>query len=158
MAQQKLRLSKLKFYEQPAGSGACGKYAIQNALVFLGIAVTQDVLDRITQTSRGWTAKYGIDENQIRQAITALKFQAMTYSFRDADIAKKKIDSIIRRDPIILSTESGEHWVTLGRKSGAYYIVIDSARKPLIRRYTWRQLCEQIDYDGKYFYFIRIKR
>jgi ABC-type bacteriocin/lantibiotic exporter with double-glycine peptidase domain len=158
MKRKRLRLNELKFHEQPLGSGACGKYAIQNALEFLNIHITQDVIDLITQTSKEWTAKYGTDENQIRQAMRALNLESETYTIKDIKEAKKKIEQVLKRTPIILATQSGEHWIAVGGKSGNYYIIADSARRPIIRRHTWKQLCEHIGYDNKYFYFIRIKK
>ena len=153
----RINLNKVKFREQPIGSGACGKYSIQNALLFLGIEVTQDTLDLLTEASKEYTARFGIDQYQVKAALAGLKLNPKIHAYTDEVKAKKIIDKILQKSPIILSAEDGHHWITIGRKSGYYYQVVDAARKPLLNKRTWKQIVDIVG-NEKDFYFIQVTR
>jgi hypothetical protein len=154
---KRIQYSKLKFREQPIGSGACGKYSIQNALLFLGITITQDTLDRLTKTSKEWTARFGTDSYQIKAALKALNLFPRIYHRTDPAVAKHLMDKLLKKSPLILSTMLGQHWVAIGKKSGNYYIMVDADRKPLLQKRTWNQLLKEIG-NEKDFYFIRVTK
>jgi hypothetical protein len=152
-----MQVNKIKFHHQPFGSGACGKFAIQNALLFMGIETTQDVLDRLTESSKYMTAKYGIDQMQIRDALRALKLNPKFHRFvNKIDKAKSKLDKVLKRSPVIMSAYQGQHWNVIGKKSGNYYYIADSDRKPVFIKKTWNQLIKEIVQDESDIYFIQV--
>lgn len=153
---QKLpRIGKLKFHEQPLGSGACGKYSTQNALVFLGIETTQDVLDRLTKVSRYKTARYGLTQHDIRNALAALNLKPKFCTHKTIEKAKIEINKVLMKSPIIASVDNGSHWAVIGRRSGKYYYIADSARRPVLSKKTWNQIANWI-MDERGIFYIRV--
>jgi hypothetical protein len=132
------------FQNQPWYSGACGKYALQHVLLLLGVPITQKDANKATRIPSVLTFIKGTNEKALIKAIKYFDCTPIIIKGKKIYLFKKQIDNYLSKGcPIILSVESGSHWVTLaGKKSKNLYYWIDSADPKIVGYWTWQDIME----------------
>jgi len=106
---------------------SCGPCAIHNALKALGRDIPVDEIEDLA----GTTQRDGTDEWDIKAALNALGFDAEVIDVDDDDRFWFQILLAVggddgHADPVIINTDSEEHWVAAVGMFGERLIVFDS--------------------------------
>ncbi len=141
--------------------GNCGQFALLNALLLLGIPVTNKQAHKKTGVTITKSTFSGTDSKNIIKGIKCFNCKAIKFQSDSESETKKKMDDLLNNNiPLIIGCEDYDHWAVLaGMKDNKYYW-LDSADEDIIGLSYWDELEDWIKYededDYKYF-FIAVK-
>jgi hypothetical protein len=139
------------FTMQNIGDGACGKFAIQHALLLLGLPVSQKDINKATRLHPIITRATGVGPSRIIRGLEALGCRGLERACEDATKFRYELDGMLDKGyPCILSVEAGSHWAVIAGRSGVKYYWIDSADEDVVGCWKWRDIVEWIDSDLGY--------
>lgn len=127
----------------------CGPFALRNALQAIGIDRSADELEKAC----GTTATKGTSVRGVFKAATKIEgCSPAVLRERRIDVAMLKLEYAVRRGrPVLLTVDSGSHWIAVVGKLGERFLVADSADAELVLSYDGAQLEERwrdSSYDG----------
>ena len=82
---------------QPRYSGACGQYALQHALLLLGIPLTQRDVSRATRVPRWKLPRAGTQQGSIIKAIRSCGLTDKVVWTKSAQSARRRFDALLDR-------------------------------------------------------------
>lgn len=101
----------------------CGVYALMNALRAHGVKMSEKRIMAHTSTTRA----EGTTEHGILNAIERLGFEHAEIKVEDQDEAWAAVtDSVSEGNPVILSVDTADHWLTVIGTIGDCVVVFDS--------------------------------
>ncbi len=128
---------------------ACGVFSIHHALVFLGQGENSRCLKNL-HTSSWDLLKEGIELGPLCRVIrkTGCRAEPKVHSQRKG--LHQFVDAHLKAGhPVILGSETEEHWICLGgRTSDGCYVQADSAEPRAIAAYSWESLADWTGIDG----------
>jgi len=145
--------------QQPIGftwqeylDGACGKYALQHALLLLGIPVTRKDTNKATGVPPVITRLFGTNPEQLKRGLKYFGCKGIDGYLDSPDRLREKLDGFLARGcPAILAVEDDEHWIVIaGKRSANEYYWIDSADEDLIGCWNWKDIVEWIGSETYY--------
>lgn len=124
------------FYPQP-NEWTCGPFALKHAMVTLGRSVEAGAIAQTART-HWWS---GTDEIRLARAARTFDCDLMLERSSDAEDARKRLQKHLREQvPVLLCVDGWAHWITVVGVEGRRFLVIDSAKDPVLQIYTWPQL------------------
>jgi hypothetical protein len=133
------------FYPQP-NEWTCGPFALKHAMVTLGRAVEAGAIAQTART-HWWS---GTDEIRLARAARTLDCDLVLERSSDAETARKRLQKNLREQvPVLLCVDRWSHWITVVGVEGRRFVVIDSAKDPVLQIYTWPQLRARWCYSDK---------
>lgn len=141
--------------------GNCGQFALLNALLLLGIPVTNKQAHLKTGITITKSTISGTDSKNILKGIKSFNCKAIKYQSDSESETKNRIDYLLsKKIPLIISCENYDHWAVLAGKKDNKYYWLDSADEDIIGLSDWNEIDDWIKYededDYKYF-FIAVK-
>ena len=126
----------------------CGPTALQNALFALGIRRSQEELEVACKT----TATMGTSTAKLLKAVGQIEgCVPVRFNERRRDVALLKLRcAVMDGRPVILSWQTGTHWVAAVGMLGPRFLVADAAEAELVLSFTVDELAALWDDDGKY--------
>ncbi len=141
--------------------GNCGQFALLNALLLLGIPVTNKQAHLKTGITITKSTISGTDSKNIVKGIKSFNCKAIKFQNDSESETKNRIDDLLSKNiPLIIGCENYDHWVVLAGKKNNKYYWLDSADEDIIGLSDWDEIEDWIKYeyedDYKYF-FIAVK-
>jgi|GEM_PF-4837580 len=141
--------------------GNCGQFALLNALLLLGIPVTNKQAHIKTGITITKSTFSGTDSKNIAKGIKSFNCKAIKFHSDSESETKKEIDNFLSKNiPLIIGCENYDHWAVLADKKDNKYYWLDSADEDIIGLSDWDEIEDWIKYedenDYKYF-FIAVK-
>ncbi len=145
------------FTRQTCFSGACGKYAMQHALLLLGIPIKQKDVNNATGRSRIYTMLFGTDEKRLKMGLKYFGCDTSEHNYRSPSKLRDKLDELLlHRYPVILSVKHDYHWIVIaGNHSRKKYLLIDSNNNTLFGCWNWNDIVVYI--NNQEYYLIGVK-
>ncbi len=149
----------LGFTPQHVRDGACGKYALQYALLLLGTPVSQRDASKATGLSPSKTKQRGTNERRLLRGIRNFGFTPRALEVNDASSARTRLDAFLDMGwPVIMNVQKGAHWIVIGGRHGANYVWFDSATEKVLGSGPWKKLVAWSNTPWIYFIAVAPRR
>jgi hypothetical protein len=139
--------------------GNCGQFALLNALLLLGIPVTNKQAHIKTGITITKSTISGTDSKNIVKGIKSFNCKAIKFQSDSESETKNRIDYLLSKNiPLILGCENYDHWAVLAGKKANKYYWLDSADEDIIGLSKWDEIEDWIKYEDDYkYFFIAVK-
>ncbi len=138
--------------------GACGKFALQHALLLLGIPVSQKDITKATGVSPIITRAVGTGPNRIIRGLEYFGCRAVEHTADSPAAFRRQLDEMLAKGcPCIISVEGGSHWAVIAGKSSGRYWWIDSADEEVFGCWNWRKIVDWIANEEAYLIGVKPK-